>query len=322
MPSRSCLYAASLLLVLAAGAAHAQCCSPGNPIGGGGVLGVLPSGEGRLIANYAYSRSGAYFQGTEEIEPSFVESGFFHHTSLNGAYAISNRATVESELTYFISKVQEYVEGSRPSSRRGFGVGDWSGTIHVSLLGDRLKRWEITSGIGLKVPVGTYRQKRRGGLLPLDVQPTTGAVDFVHELFIYKGLLDRGLHLFAVNRIEWKTANPDGYRYGNLYATSLFASLHLGLRWDAALQARTEIRARDERRTGRIPVTGSTKLFLTPQVSYSLSRSFVVTALADLPVYQRYNGSQLGTTGGFSLGLIRNFGRGIPNDGDTPPLFR
>ncbi len=321
MSARPCLFA-SLVVVFITGVAHAQCCSPGNPIGGGGVLGVLPSGEGRLIANYAYSRSGTYMQGSEEVEPFFVESGFFHHASLNGAYAISNYATIESELTYFISKVQEYVEGSRPSSRRGFGVGDWSATLHVSLLGGRQTRTEITTGAGLKVPIGTYRQKRGGGLLPLDIQPTTGAVDFIHEFFVYRGFLDKGLHLFAVNRIEWKTSNPDGYRYGNLYATSLFASVNLGLQWVGGVQARTEIRGRDRRPSGRIPVTGSTKLYITPQVSFALTRSLAVTVLADLPVYQRYNGGQLGSTGGFSVGLIRNFGRGKPVDGDTPPLFR
>lgn len=162
---RSCIILL-LALVTTVGSSHGQCCSPGNPIGGGGVLGVLPAGKGRVIVNYAYSRSGAYYDGTKKVDPVFVESGFFHHARLEGAYGISKRVTAQSEVTYFISKVQEYVEGSRPSSRRGFGIGDWSGTLHLSVFRAPRRRWEVTSGLGLKIPIGTYRQKRDGGLLP------------------------------------------------------------------------------------------------------------------------------------------------------------
>lgn len=299
-----------------------QCCSPGNPISGSSILGALPNGEGRISGTYSHSRSNAYYRGTRVVAPFFVDRGHFHHVSLNGAYAISGRVTVESEVTYFVSKVQEYVDGALPSSRRGFGLGDWSATINVNLFRNRRARFELTSGAGLKVPLGTYRQERDGALLPLDIQPTTGAVDFRHSLFLYKGFPNRGFRLFAVNTVDVKTANPDGYRYGNLFSTSLFGSATVGLRWDAALQVRSEVRARDRRESGPIPVTGSTKIFVSPQLSYAVSQSLVVTTLVDVPIYQYYRGGQLGTTLGFSIGMIRRFGLGKPQTDDRPPLFR
>ncbi len=303
-------------------AVRAQCCSPGNPIGGRSTLGALPGGEGKMTATYSYSRSGAYYRGSSVVDPFFVNGGFFHHVSLNGAYAVSDRVTVESEVTYFASKVQEYVDGALPSSRRGFGVGDWSAMIHVNLFRDRRAHWELTSGVGMKYPLGTFRQAREGALLPLDVQPTTGAVDFRHSLFLHKGFLKRGFRFFAVNHIEIKSANPDGYRYGNLLSTSVFGSASLGLHWDAALQVRSEIRARDRRESGPIPVTGSTKVFLSPQLSYAVSRTLVVTTLVDVPIFQYYRGGQLGSTIGFSVSLIRRFGVGKLDTDDPPPLFR
>ena len=302
--------------------AWAQCCSPGNPIGGRSSLGALPRGEGKITATYSHSRSDAYYQGSTVVDPNFVEGGFFHHISLSGAYAVSDRVTVESEVTYFASKVQDYVDGALPASRRGSGLGDWSATINVNLLRDHRTRWELTSGIGLKYPLGTYRQERDGALLPLDVQPTTGAVDFRHSLFLYKGFLETGFRLFAVNHVDVKTANPDGYRYGNLLSTSVFGSFHVGLRWDAALQVRSEIRARDQRQSGPVPVTGSTKLFLSPQLSHAVSQALVVTTLVDIPIYQYYRGAQLGSTIGFSIGLIRRFGLGTLDTDDRPPIFR
>lgn len=124
-----------------------------------------------------------------------------------------------------------------------------------------------------------------------------------------------------MNHTEVKTANPDGYRYGNLLSTSVFGSAHVGLRWDAAFQMRSEIRARDRRKSGPIPVTGSTKVFLSPQLSYAISQTLVVSGLVDVPIYQYYRGGQLGSTIGFSISLIRRFGRGAL-DTDDPPLFR
>lgn len=303
-------------------AVHGQCCSPGNPIGGRSTLGALPQGEGKITMSYSHSRSNAYYRGSRVVEPFFVKGGYFHHVGLAGAYAVSRRLTVESEITYFASKVQEYVDGSTPDSRRGFGVGDWSAMAHLRLIDDRRHHWTLSSGFGLKYPLGTYRQVRDGGLLPLDIQPTTGAVDFRHSVFLLKGFPMRRWRLFAVNYVEVKTANPDGYRYGHLVSTALFGSASLGLRWDAAVQLRGEFRARDRRESGPIPVTGSSKLFISPQLAYAFSQSLVLTTNVDIPVYQYYRGGQLASTFGLNMSVIRRFGVGkLPSD-DPPPLFR
>ena len=285
----------------------AQCCSPGNPIGGTGNIGALNSGESELIVNYGYSYSGSYYAGSSPISAFFVETGFFNHVSVGFSHGISDRWTIDAEATYFVNKVQNYVDGIIPSRRKGYGFGDVSFVANYKLFGERWRYWEVTSGVGLKIPVGTHEQRNEGALLPLDVQPTTRAVDFIHTLFLYKGYPAHGLRFFLTNRVEVRNANTEGYRYGNLYTTSLFASYNLGLHWDATLQLRSEIRGGDVRPDGAIPVTGSQKIFVTPQISYSLNQSLSLTALVDLPVYQYYNREQLANTFAVSIGVIKKF---------------
>lgn len=289
---------------------QAQCCSPGNPIGGTGNLGVLMAGEAKLVVNYGYSNSGGYYDGSKPTSPYFVKAGYFNHASVGFFYGISDRLTIDAEATYFINKVQKYVEGIFPARRKGYGLGDVSFVVNYKLFGKRWRWWEVTSGIGLKIPAGTHRQKNEGALLPLDVQPTTGAVDFIHTLFLYKGYPAKKLRFFLTNRIELRNENAEGYRYGNLYATSFFVSYNLGLRWDATLQVRSEFREKDVRPTGKIPVTGSRKFFVAPQISYSFNQTFSLTALVGLPVYQYYNREQLASTYGVGIAVIKKF---IPN---------
>lgn len=230
------------------------------------------------------------------------------------AFGLSDRLTLGWEASYFIDKVQKYVDGILPGSRKGFGRGDVSFLVEYNLYRSRPVRWEITSGLGFKYPLGSHRQKTDGALLPLDVQTTTGAVDFIHTIFVYRFVPRKGLRLFLTNRIEWKGTNSEGYQFGNLYAPSLFASYHFGLRWDAILQLRGEIRAKDRRPSGKIPVSGSTKVFLTPQLSYTIGSATSISLLVDVPLYQYYNEEQLGNTAAVGISLMKRFVPDRPGD--------
>ncbi|MEX0747659.1 MAG: transporter [Rhodothermales bacterium] len=313
--------AAFVSLALSPDNLSAQCCSPGNPLGGRANIGVLPEREWKVTASYAYGYSGDYYEGDRSVLSDFVESGYFSNVSLNVSYGVSSRLTIESDLSYVVSKVQDYVTGTLPSRIRGSGFGDASTLLHVNVYRDRRRRWEVTTGLGLKYPIGSYKQKQDGAFLPIDVQSSSGAVDFIHSLVLMRSVPERALHFQFVHRIEKKRGNPDGYRYGDLYAASLFTSYTPTLRWNAIIQIRSEIRERDARPSGSIPVTGSVKAFVTPQIAYTVGPSLVLTAFADLPVYQYYNGKQLATTFAFSLGAVKRFGAGGLRN-DRPPLAR
>ena len=293
----------------------AQCCSGGSPIGGTSNLGILSQGKTKLIVSYSYSYLGQAFEGSRRIESNLFDAGHFHFINANVSFGLFRRLTAEFDAGLFHSRLQG---ASIPSNReKNAGLGSIDLALQYNVYRNRPKYLEITTGVGIRYATSEIKQTYRGTFLAADQQPVTGTPDFFHSLFLYKGFPHRHLHFFLTSRIELKGRDTDGYHYGNLYTTSLFASYSLGLRWDLILQARSEIRARDARDIGEfdfldgrstIIITGSKKLFLVPQISYTLSPSLSLTTLVDIPVYQHYNGQQLGNSVTFGLAVIQQLG--------------
>lgn len=289
---------------------YSQCCSPGNPIGGTGNLGVLEEKSLKVMLTHRYSYSGKYMAGNEIDKPYFVKTGYFNHTGILLAFALNKRFTVELESGYFANKTQTYVAGIIPDKKTGYGLTNVVFTPKINLL--KKNDWEITTGLGLKYPVGSYNKAFNGAVAELDIQPSTGAVDYIHTLFISKEYLPKHLRFFLYNRMEIKTANPLQYKYGNLYATSFFVSYSASFRWDLVVQIRNEIRSKDERpaqvtpyNMEKIPISGSQKVFISPLVNYNISQTMRVSLLADIPLYQYYNEQQLANSFAVALSIVK-----------------
>ena len=289
-----------------------QCCSPGNPVGGSSNLGTLNEGSWKVIAYYRYSSSGKYYDGSKPFDPYFVKSGSFNYSGLLISHAISQKITIDFEVGYFITKGQEYVTGVIPKTKTGYGLADFFITPKLNLL--KRNDWEITSGLGLKIPLGSYKRKFKGAIAEIDIQPTSGAVDYIHTLYVSKEFPQNHLRFFIYNRIEVKRPNPRLYKYGNLYATSFYTSISMSTRFDFILQARSEIRAKDERpgqtppyRIEKIPISGSQKIFFSPQINFNGSQTWSVSALVDIPVYQYYNKQQLANSYAVSIVFSKKF---------------
>jgi hypothetical protein len=290
----------------------AQCCSPGNPIGGIGNLGVLDAKTVKLILNYQSSRSGKYFDGSKPMIPYFVKSGQYNYVNIDVAFAIRQRLTFELGIGYFIGKTQNYIDGIIPVKKTGYGFSNANATAKVNIF--RKNNWELTVGLGLMYPIGPYNKIFDRAIAELDVQPSSGAVNYVNTIFISREWMKNHFRVFLFHRTELKTANPLSYKYGNLYSTSIFTSYSPSNRWDLVFQVRSEIRAKDERpkqippyETEKIPVSGSKRLLIAPQINYNISQSFSISIIADIPVYQYYNLQQLAFTSAFSVSLQKRF---------------
>lgn len=296
----------------------AQCCSPGNPVGGTSALGVLDKGSAKLFLNYKYGYSGNYYEGSKPTSSQFIKDGNYNYGGINLLFGISDRLTAELETGYFLNKTQNFVEGVLPEQQIGSGITDINLGVKFNFYKNKNKELEITSGGGVKVPLGSHNQTNNGVLVPYDLQPTSGATDFIHNLFLYKGLLPLHLRFFLINRMDFKGKNKEQYRYGNFYTTSFFISYSLSDHWIFLTQFRSEIRERDTRpssgngiqqKDGResIIVTGSKKIFAIPQATYVFSKNWAASVLIDIPLYQYYNNKQLASTYAVSLSISKEF---------------
>ena len=101
------------------------------------------------------------------------------------------------------------MKGILPQQQVGSGITDISLGAKFNFYKNKSKEIEVTSGAGIKVPLGSHNQTNAGVLIPYDLQPTTGTTDFIHNLFLYKGFLPLHLRFFLVNRVELKGRNKE-----------------------------------------------------------------------------------------------------------------
>lgn len=296
-----------LLLLCLMGRAGAQCCAPGNPVGGNINPGANPSGQTLLWLGHRYGYAGRYFDGAQPIAPTFVRAGDYQHLTLSATHGLSEHLTAQAELGYVLYKRQWYVPGVRPTQLSGRGFTDLTLLVRVNVLRDEVRGWELTLGLGPKLPLGSYQQTQGGIRLPQDLQPSTGAVELVQTIFLQKTLLPRKLRFFALSHFELKGQNPEGYRFGPLLAVAAFGSYAPMPRWTFLSQLRYEWRGRDTRPlTGQgfaldngreqVPPTGSQRLWLGPQVAFQPNPDWQISLLAEWPLFQRYHAQQLGSS--------------------------
>lgn len=290
--------------------AFSQCCSPGNPIGGSTNQGVLRKNILRTITFYSFSFSDDYYSGSKKQDYDFVEDAYYNFAGTNLAYGLTNKITLETELGYFINKVQEY-NIPPPNINKGFGLSNGVVSIKTPLIKKEEKEFEFTGGLGLKFPFTITPQIVDNVQLPRDVQSSTGAFSIVGQTFLYKGFLDKGLRFFFINRYEYNFSNPvTNYRYGNPLYSSFFIAKSLGLHWIFIAQIRNEWRIQDISLASNkkiIQSTGGNIVFFSPQIFYSIGRRWNISILADIPLYKYYIGSQLSTKYAVTLTLMRDF---------------
>lgn len=297
-------YLFTLLLVCTVGlAAWAQCCTPGNPIGGTANIGILDARNFRVIAFLRHSYSDTYYEGNQEAELQGTTAEYYYLGSVL-AYGITPRLTAETELGLFFDK-RKTNEGQPPEQTSGLSNGVFS--LKYGLWKDALREWELTAGAGLRFPFSKKLVLDEYGYpLSMDVQPSTGAYGFVGQVFLYKGFLPQGWRFFLLNRFETNAANEIGYRYGNALISAFFVSRKINLHWTAILQLRNEWRAIDTWEGVKINSTGGDVVTLAPQLNYTIAQKWNISLLVDIPLYRHYNLAQLGAKYAVAVNVVRD----------------
>jgi hypothetical protein len=292
------------IFVLLAGVdLFAQCCSPGNPVGGTVNVGILQKNMLRAISFYRYSYSDSYFDGSNPSDFSFLKHSSYHFAGSSIAFGITDRLNIEQETGYFIRKQQDY--NLEPAfSLHGYGFSNGITSLRLNLIKSTAKDIELTIGAGVKYPFSKQMLKINNVEMPRDLQPSTGAFGSVANLFLYKKFKS-GLRAFLIQRYEYNGTNLRDYQTGQMLISSLFISKSLDNRWAGILQARHEFRARDIRKDKEISSSGGHLVFLSPQINYSI-KQWNISTLVDFPVFRKYNGVQFATNMAFALNLTRD----------------
>lgn len=288
-----------------------QCLSSVNPVGGSDNLLALEKNSLRVITFYKFGGGNQYFEGAGHSTFNLIDRAYYNYISTVFGYGISNKLTIELESGYFINKTQDY-NVELGYSLKGYGFSNFAAIIRHSLYSDQTNRLFITGGLGAKVPPKRTLQMVNYVKLPVEVQPTLGSYGVVFTSSMVKENSFNGMRYFLTTRMETNFSNIEDYKSGNVLFTSAFISKHLMYKWikgdwTAIFQLKNEIRGYDKIKNIRKISSGSILFFAVPQINYSWREKWNISALADIPLYQHFNGTQLGAGLGASLIISRTF---------------
>lgn len=180
-------------------------------------------------------------------------------------------------------------------STGSFGMGDASLMAGYMVynngdsIGKTLKQTFTING-GVKLPTGQYRKTANGERLSPAMQPGTGSVDFLANVFYSIRYKKIGFAADATYKIN--TANADHYRYGDRFNFSGKAFVWLRSGWVSILPsvgAGYEYATHDSNNKYRVNLSGGQAVFghVGLDVYY---RNIGIIASAQMPVAYSYNG--------------------------------
>jgi len=287
----------------------AQCLSSVSPVGGTSNLMVQEKNTLHVISFYKFNYGNQYFEKDHHADFDLIKAANYNYVGSILGYGITEKVTLESEFGYFINKTQIYdIEPSY--TLRGYGFSNAIVSLKSGLYSNHVRRVYFSASLGAKIPFSTRPKVIDGVELPIELQPTIGAYGMVIQSFFIKENSGKGLRYFITNRVEVNFPNKQDYHQGTAVFTSFFISKHIMSPkikgdWTLILQVRNEFRARDKRECCFRESTGGTLFYISPQINYSIKELWNISTLFEIPCYQYFNGTQLGTCFGITCSVSR-----------------
>jgi hypothetical protein len=303
------------------------CCSggSGSPIAGGASQGVLQERQMELAGNYQFLSTDRFLVKDRDTTSLFenLNSNYLYGRI---AYGVTQKLTMSIESGYFINKTQYGLE--KKDTVKSSGIADLIifPRYNIYTKNTEIAKTEITVGMGFKIPLGkyndstvVYRDPRTNARYyttsPPTIQPTNGSHDFIFYAFFFKGYTEKKFKVFANMIYIKKGWNPLGQKFGDYSSIGLFISQTIIKKLALTLQVRGEhvTRMKFDHNVDMLALynidvssTGSRKIFLAPQISYSTGK-FILYALYETPMYQYVNGTQVGSQHQLTAGLSYRF---------------
>lgn len=320
------IFICCILLVCLSDKISAQCCAAGSgsPIAGDASQGVLQQKQMEFNLNYQNVSTTKFLTG-DTATINYLDRFSSNYLYVRMSYGFSEDLTVSLESGYYLDKTQIGLDKRDTIASSGIGDIIIFPRYNIYNHTGEKSRTDITVGLGWKIPVGkhddsikeiepfsgeTYYIRK-----PPAVQLSSGSNDFIFNGFIFHAYPAKKMNFFSNITYIHKGWNSLGEKNGDYASLGLFTSKTIKEKLGVILQLRGEWI--DEMKVNHelyqygyynydIRSTGSRKIFVTPQLTYSLKR-IVVYALSEFPVYQYVNGTQIASEYLFTAGISYRF---------------
>lgn len=302
----------------------AQCCSggSGNPIAGGTSQGVLSERQLELNTNFQFIRTDKFFTGSDPDGAKYFDSFNSTYQYFRLAYGLSRNLTMSVETGNYFEKKEVGLNHNEANTYSSRGISDLVLFPRYDIVNRNSgpKPVELTIGMGIKIPLGSYNDSSKKKLFtgstyyitkPQAVQLSSGAQDIIFYSFFYRGYPLHKFRIFASAIYIKKGWNPIGEKLGDYKSIALFAGKSFFDHFGITLQLRGELvdkmKLNKDILLNAYPnydpeATGYKKVFITPQISFNKA-NFAIYALSDIPIYQNVTKTQIGSQHQVTIGI-------------------
>lgn len=288
--------------------ANAQCCSAGNPFFYG-ELSTMNKKNLQVVSGYKYSTSNKYFSEDHPVDIEFVDKAYFNYFTLQFIYGLTERATIQADLGYFLNKSETYTNNDWKTSN-GYGLGDATLIFKYLAYQNWKKHFKVIPAFGVTLPIGVFDQESDHVKLPITVQPSSGSYKYQLSLYLSKGTDKRKINYSFFGMYEYAQlihSKNFYYKYGNQFLLSVLTSYNISSVFSIALEARGENKARSLRNDDQtVESSGYKIVYLIPHISWAFLPDWYLAVNSDFPVYKYYNGIQLSNAFSASIRLSYN----------------
>lgn len=303
----------------------AQTCSCGGPP----LLGSLDSpatgaGIWRFGFTYEFSSISDLFEGSNERVDDLVEREV-NSGALQIDYGLSSRFSLSTAFT-LLSQNRRTSIASGGDFERVSGIGDALVLVKFQLLThSALSNTSLALGAGAKAPLGSSTVRGAvPGLITPDMQPGTGAWDFVFWSGWSRSLdRSKGLNVFGSATFRLTTTDGDrfqgvsdtleGYRFGNELVSNLGVGANISGKLSGSLGVRYRWNNAHKTLGVEAPNSGGQWLNLTPGLNYTLLERLTLRGSGQLPIVRDVEGTQFTTSYSLSFSMFYTLAKSTPD---------
>jgi len=279
---------------------------------------ISSAAKGNLLVGltYQYNEISELYSGTSKLDNRSVVRNT-QSTLVEVNYGLTNRLTLSGTAT-FVQKFRKtgLQNPGNEESLTTRGIGDGLFMLKYVLHRNTMReQYQLALGGGVKVPFGRNSLTQNGLALNADMQPGTGAWDWVGWSYFSKTFAPATtINLFWYNSYrltgeDERFGSGDNYEFGNELVSTAGVTNSITDRLSYIMMVRYRSTSSDELNGAKLPNTGGQWVSLRPALTFKLNSQITVRAAGQLPVYQHLNGTQPTTSYTLSGSIFYNFGK-------------
>jgi hypothetical protein len=288
-----------ILFIVGKSYLYAQgCCTPGTSSLYGAERGIAQYRTLNASLSYQYNFANRAYQGSQQVDDLLRRTAFVQSLNIELEYGIADRVSLLM-LGSYVWKSREFTtssavgSGSQTTTFHTNGVGDVTLLGKYALVQPTISSpYEVSVGLGAKLPTGSYTQELEGARYPIDLQPGTGGADLLGWVFLARSYPAQQLSFYGSFLYRYGGSNPDGYKIGNEWVASLGAEYSINEWFQLSLQLRGRGAGEDFSSGRFLPSTGGQMYAVLPGIIYR-EGIVAVGIYSLLPFYRNLSGTQV-----------------------------